>query len=49
MSRSGAQASTLTLTGLIIAVSMTTIDQTIVALSAPTIESDLGLSHAAMQ
>ena len=41
--------STLALTGLIIAVSMTTIDQTIVALSAPTIESDLGISHGAMQ
>lgn len=38
-----------TLTGLIIAVSMTTIDQTIVALSAPTIETDLGISHAATQ
>ena len=41
--------STLALTGLIVAVSMTTIDQTIVALSAPTIESDLGISHGAMQ
>jgi EmrB/QacA subfamily drug resistance transporter len=37
------------LVGLIIAVSMTTIDQTIVALSAPTIESDLHLTHDAMQ
>ena len=37
------------LTGLIIAVSMTTIDQTIVALSAPTIEADLHLTHDAMQ
>ena len=41
--------STLALTGLIIAVSMTTIDQTIVALSGPTIESNLGISHGAMQ
>ena len=41
--------SRLALTGLIVAVSMTTIDQTIVALSAPTIESDLGISHGAMQ
>lgn len=49
MSRTGAQASTLTLAGLIVAVSMTTIDQTIVALSAPTIEADLGLTHGAMQ
>src|SRR5262249_52379588 len=37
------------LIGLIIAVSMTTIDQTIVALSAPTIETDLNLDHTAMQ
>lgn len=37
------------LVGLIIAVSMTTIDQTIVALSAPTIESDLHLTHDGMQ
>ena len=43
------KASSLTLTGLIVAVSMTTIDQTIVALSAPTIETDLGLTHGAMQ
>ena len=40
---------TLALAGLIVAVSMTTIDQTIVALSGPTIESDLGLTHDAMQ
>lgn len=37
------------LVGLILAVSMTTIDQTIVALSAPTIQDRLGLSHSAMQ
>lgn len=49
MSPLPARASNLTLIGLIVAVSMTTIDQTIVALSAPTIESDLGLTHAAMQ
>jgi EmrB/QacA subfamily drug resistance transporter len=42
-------SNTLALAGLIVAVSMTTIDQTIVALSAPTIESDLGISHGAMQ
>ncbi|RLP77479.1 MFS transporter [Mycetocola tolaasinivorans] len=35
--------------GLIIAVSMTTIDQTIVALSAPTIQSELGLSQDGLQ
>lgn len=43
--RTGAVA----LGGLIVAVSMTTIDQTIVALSGPTIETDLGISHGAMQ
>ena len=37
------------LAGLIVAVSMTTIDQTIVALSGPTIETDLGITHDAMQ
>ncbi|MFY4717080.1 MFS transporter [Streptomyces sp. LaBMicrA B280] len=37
------------LVGLIIAVSMTTIDQTIVALCAPTVETDLALTHDAMQ
>ncbi|TAH36298.1 MFS transporter [Candidatus Saccharibacteria bacterium] len=36
------------LTAMILAVSMTTIDQTIVALSADTIQSGLGISHAAM-
>jgi EmrB/QacA subfamily drug resistance transporter len=49
MSRSTVKASSLTLAGLIVAVSMTTIDQTIVALSAPTIQADLGLTHNAMQ
>lgn len=43
------RGNTLALVGLIVAVSMTTIDQTIVALSAPTIETDLGLDHGAMQ
>ena len=43
------KSSTLALVGLIIAVSMTTIDQTIVALTAPTIESDLKITHSAMQ
>lgn len=42
-------ASRLALIGLILAVSMTTIDQTIVALSAPTIQQNLGLSHDGMQ
>jgi EmrB/QacA subfamily drug resistance transporter len=37
------------LVGLIFAVSMTTIDQTIVALSAPTIANDLQLTHDAIQ
>ncbi|PRY37966.1 MFS transporter [Umezawaea tangerina] len=37
------------LAGLILAVSMTTIDQTIVALSAPTIQSRLGLSNGGIQ
>jgi EmrB/QacA subfamily drug resistance transporter len=40
---------TLALAGLIVAVSMTTIDQTIVALSGPTIETDLAITHDAMQ
>lgn len=43
------KGSTPVLIGLIIAVSMTTIDQTIVALSAPTIAQDLGISHDAIQ
>ncbi|WNV88508.1 DHA2 family efflux MFS transporter permease subunit [Umezawaea sp. Da 62-37] len=37
------------LVGLILAVSMTTIDQTIVALSAPTIQGQLGLSNGGIQ
>jgi EmrB/QacA subfamily drug resistance transporter len=49
MSRSSGTTDNLTLVGLIVAVSMTTIDQTIVALSAPTIEARLGLSHDMMQ
>jgi EmrB/QacA subfamily drug resistance transporter len=44
-----ASSSRLALAGLILAVSMTTIDQTIVALSAPTIQQNLGLSHDGMQ
>lgn len=44
-----AASSRLALAGLILAVSMTTIDQTIVALSAPTIQQNLGLSHDGMQ
>ena len=49
MSHSNTKATGLTLAGLIVAVSMTTIDQTIVALSAPTIETDLGLGHDVTQ
>ncbi|MHA7984246.1 MFS transporter [Rathayibacter sp. CAU 1779] len=45
----GTKGNVTALVGLIIAVSMTTIDQTIVALSAPTIERDLNLTHDAMQ
>ncbi|QDZ16020.1 MFS transporter [Humibacter ginsenosidimutans] len=45
----GTTGNVTALVGLIIAVSMTTIDQTIVALSAPTIEADLHFSHDAMQ
>ncbi|MDN4613385.1 MFS transporter [Leifsonia sp. F6_8S_P_1B] len=37
------------LAGLILAVSMTTIDSTIVALSSPSIQQNLGLSHDGMQ
>jgi EmrB/QacA subfamily drug resistance transporter len=48
-SATSGRAGTLTLIGLILAVSMTTIDQTIVALSAPTIQSQLGLSHDGIQ
>ncbi|GAB3808403.1 MFS transporter [Humibacter antri] len=44
-----ARGNVTALVGLIIAVSMTTIDQTIVALSAPTIERDLHLTHDGMQ
>ncbi len=43
------RTNTPVLVGLIIAVSMTTIDQTIVALGAPTIATDLGISHDAIQ
>ncbi|MFP3467098.1 MFS transporter [Leifsonia sp. SIMBA_070] len=43
------KSSNLALTGLILAVSMTTIDQTIVALSAPSIQQNLGLTHDGMQ
>lgn len=39
----------IVLIGLICAVSMTTIDQTIVALSAPTIQRELGLTHDGIQ
>lgn len=45
----GLRGSRLALAGLILAVSMTTIDQTIVALAAPTIETDLRLDHGAVQ
>lgn len=38
-----------TLIGLIFAVSMTTIDQTIVALSVPSIQQHLGITHDAVQ
>ncbi len=48
-SATASRAGTTTLIGLILAVSMTTIDQTIVALSAPTIQSDLGLTHDGIQ
>lgn len=44
-----AKAPMAALIGLILAVSMTTIDQTIVALSAPTIKDNLGLTHDGMQ
>ena len=48
-SRTRGGASRWALIGLILAVSMTTIDQTIVALSVPTIEQHLDISHDAMQ
>lgn len=40
---------TAMMVGLIIAVSMTSIDQTIVALTGPTIQRDLGITHGPMQ
>jgi len=45
----GARSKGLVLTGMIFAVSMTFIDQTIVAVAAPTIQHDLGLSSSGMQ
>ncbi|WP_051232840.1 MFS transporter [Acidipropionibacterium thoenii] len=40
---------TAMMVGLIVAVSMTSIDQTIVALTGPTIQKDLGITHGPMQ
>lgn len=44
-----AKARMVALIGLMLAVSMTTIDQTIVALSAPTIQESLSLTHDGIQ
>ena len=51
LSKQGSSSGTrnMSLIGLILAVSMTTIDATIVALSAPTIQADLNLSHGGVQ
>jgi EmrB/QacA subfamily drug resistance transporter len=46
---SGARSKSLVLTAMIFAVAMTFIDQTIVAIAAPTIEDKLGLSASGMQ
>ncbi len=45
----GVRSKSLILTAMIFAVAMTFIDQTIVAIAAPTIQHDLGLSSSGMQ
>jgi len=45
----GARSKGLVLTAMIFAVAMTFIDQTIVAVAAPTIQHDLGISSSGMQ
>jgi len=47
--RAGGRSKGLILTGMIFAVAMTFIDQTIVSIAAPTIQHDLGLSPSGMQ
>lgn len=47
--RTGARSKGLVLTAMIFAVAMTFIDQTIVAVAAPTIQHDLGISSSGMQ
>src|SRR6188472_2456595 len=49
MNQSGAQNSKLILAAMIFAVSMTFIDQTIVAIAIPTIQDDLSLSATGVQ
>lgn len=48
-SASPATAPRLVLVGLIVAISMTTIDQTIVSLASPTLQSGLGISGSAVE
>jgi len=48
-SSAGGRAKGLILTAMIFAVAMTFIDQTIVAIAAPKIQADLGLSSSGMQ
>ena len=48
-SATGAANKNLVLTAMIFAVAMTFIDQTIVSIAAPKIQSDLGLSSSGMQ
>ena len=43
------RSSVLALSAMVLAVAMTTIDQTIVSLAAPTIQGELGLSHDGLQ
>ena len=47
--RAGVRSRSLILTAMIFAVAMTFIDQTIVAIAAPTIQNDLGLSSSGIQ
>ncbi|HEY3435843.1 MAG TPA: MFS transporter, partial [Solirubrobacterales bacterium] len=49
MNQSGTQNSKLILAAMIFAVSMTFIDQTIVAIAIPELQEDLGLSSTALQ
>jgi MFS family permease len=47
--RAGGRSKGLILTGMIFAVAMTFVGQTIVSIAGPTIQHDLGLSRSGMQ